>query len=95
MRYKEKNNNKKIVKQGFIQGVIMLIFSQIIIKILGLAYKLYLTNKDGFGDAGNAIYSAGFRNICITFNFISYWCTKCSSKNDFRKSFARRPKRRT
>ena len=53
--------NKKIKKQGFIQGIMALIFSQIIIKILGLVYKLYLTNKQGFGDAGNAIYSSGFQ----------------------------------
>lgn len=53
--------NKKVMKQGFIQGVFALIFSQVIIKILGLVYKLYLTNKEGFGDAGNAIYSAGFQ----------------------------------
>jgi len=41
--------------------VLAIMFSQVLIKILGLAYKLYLTNKDGFGDAGNAIYSAGFQ----------------------------------
>ena len=35
-------------------------FSQVIIKILGLIYKLYLTNRPGFGDAGNAIYSSGY-----------------------------------
>ncbi len=56
-----KERNKKVVKQGFIQGIAALIFSQVIIKILGLIYKLYLTNKEGFGDAGNAIYSAGFQ----------------------------------
>lgn len=54
-------NTKKIAKQGFIQGIVALIFSQVLIKILGLVYKLYLTNKEGFGDAGNAIYSAGFQ----------------------------------
>lgn len=53
--------NKKIKKQGFIQGILALIFSQILIKILGLVYKLYLTNKQGFGDTGNAIYSSGFQ----------------------------------
>ena len=36
-------------------------FSQLIIKIVGLIYKLYLTNKDGFGDTGNAIYNSGFQ----------------------------------
>lgn len=54
-------NKSRVVKQGFVQGIIALLFSQVIIKILGLVYKLYLTNKAGFGDTGNAIYSAGFQ----------------------------------
>ena len=36
-------------------------FSQVIIKIVGLVYKVYLTNKQGFGDHGNAIYNSGFQ----------------------------------
>lgn len=52
--------HKKNKKQGLMNGIIALMFSQVIIKILGLAYKWYLTNKEGFGDRGNAIYSAGF-----------------------------------
>lgn len=35
--------------------------SQIIIKVLGLVYSLYLTNKRGYGDEGNAICMAGFQ----------------------------------
>lgn len=38
-----------------------LCFLGVIIKILGLVYKLYLTNRPGFGDEGNAIYSSGFQ----------------------------------
>lgn len=48
-------------KQSFMQGIMTLMFSQVVIKIFGLIYKLYLTNKSGFGDAGNAIYSSGFQ----------------------------------
>ena len=55
-------NNKK---QTFMQGVMVLMFSQIIIKIAGLLYKIYLTNKVGFGDTGNAIFSAGFQIYTI------------------------------
>ena len=55
-----KKDNKKITKQSFMQGVMALMFSQAIIKVLGLVYKWYLTNREGFGDSGNAIYSAGF-----------------------------------
>ena len=43
------------------QGIIAIMFSQVIIKLLGLVYKLYLTNREGFGDNGNAIYSSGFQ----------------------------------
>lgn len=48
-------------KQGFMQSVMVLMISQFIIKIAGLLYKIYLTNKSGFGDTGNAIYSSGFQ----------------------------------
>ena len=51
----------KAKKQTFIQGIGTLLFSQIFAKILGLGYKLYLTNKEGFGDAGNGIYSSSFQ----------------------------------
>lgn len=47
------------------QAIFTLMFSQVIIKILGLAYKLYLTNKEGFGDSGNAISSSGFQIYAI------------------------------
>lgn len=55
-----KEDAKELKKESFMQGVLALMFSQVLIKILGLVYKLYLTNKEGFGDSGNAIYSAGF-----------------------------------
>ena len=54
---KEKKTYKR---ESFMQGVFAMMFSQVLIKLLGLVYKLYLTNREGFGDEGNAIYSAGF-----------------------------------
>ena len=42
-------------------GVMTLIGSQIIVKLVGLIYKVYLTNKEGFGDTGNAIYNGGYQ----------------------------------
>lgn len=48
-------------KETFIQGVVTLIFSQVIIKLLGLIYTLYLTNREGFGDKGNGIVAAGYQ----------------------------------
>ena len=54
----EKN---KLKKTSFMQNVLVLMVSQVLIKVLGLVYKLYLTNREGFGDKGNAIYSSGFQ----------------------------------
>ena len=51
----------KVKKESFMQGVMTIMFSQILIKVLGLIYTLYLTNRDGFGDAGNAIYISGYQ----------------------------------
>ena len=48
-------------KESFLQGIIYLMTSQIIIKVLGMIYSLYLTNKKGFGDEGNAICMSGFQ----------------------------------
>lgn len=55
---KAKTNNKK---QSFMKGVLILMVSQVIIKLLGFAYRWYMTNKPGFGDEGNGLYGAGFQ----------------------------------
>ncbi len=52
---------KKDKKQTFMNGVMTLIFSQIIVKLVGIIYKVYLTNRYGFGDTGNAIYNGGYQ----------------------------------
>ena len=54
----EKNINKK---QSFMAGVMTIMFAQIIIKLLGLVYRLVITNIDYFGDEGNGLYGAGFQ----------------------------------
>lgn len=61
----------KAKKQSFMQGIITLMFSQVVIKIFGLIYKLYLTNKKGFGDAGNAIYNSGFQIYALLLTIAS------------------------
>ena len=53
----EKTNKK----QSFMEGVMTLLFAQIVVKLLGLAYRLVITNVDGFGDEGNGLYGAGFQ----------------------------------
>ena len=31
------------------------------IKVFGVIYNIYMTNKTGFGDEGNAIYMSGYQ----------------------------------
>ena len=43
------------------KNVVILICSQLLIKSLGLIYKLVITNMEGFGDVGVGYYSAGYQ----------------------------------
>ena len=70
----------KIKKESILQGILALLFSQILIKIIGLAYKLYLTNREGFGDSGNAIYSGGFQIYALLLTFSSTGVPNAISK---------------
>ena len=62
------------------QGIIAIMFSQVLIKLLGLIYKLYLTNKEGFGDEGNAIYSSGFQIYALLLTLSSIGVPNAISK---------------
>ena len=55
-------------------------FSQVIIKIIGLMYKLYLTNKKGFGDMGNAIYGSSFQIYALFLTISSIGVPNAISK---------------
>lgn len=74
---KEKIANKK---ETFMQGVVTIMFSQILIKVLGLIYTLYLTNRDGFGDAGNAIYASGYQIYALLLTVSSIGVPNAISK---------------
>lgn len=52
---------KKRAKETFSQSVFALMVSQVIVKLLGLFYRLYLTNRNNYGDEGNAISGASFQ----------------------------------
>lgn len=71
---------KILKKESFMQGILAIMFSQILIKLLGLIYKLYLTNKEGFGDVGNAIYSSGFQIYALLLTLSSIGVPNAISK---------------
>ena len=55
----EENKTKK--STSFMKNVVILMCSQLLIKFLGLIYKLVITNIEGFGDTGVGYYSAGYQ----------------------------------
>lgn len=76
----ETENKKRIKKEGFMQSVLVLMVSQLVIKLLGLIYKIYLTNKEGFGDTGNAIYSSGYQIYALLLTISSIGVPNAISK---------------
>lgn len=77
VRHKNNNRNKK---EGFMQGVLTLMFSQVLIKILGLVYTLYLTNREGFGDKGNGICASGYQIYALLLTISSIGVPSAISK---------------
>lgn len=61
-------------------GIISLIISQIFIKVFGVLYSLYLTNKKGFGDEGNAIYMSGYQIYALLLTISSIGVPNAISK---------------
>lgn len=48
-------------KNKFMNDVGIILLSQFAVKILGLVYRMVITNIQGFGDAGNGFYTTGFQ----------------------------------
>ena len=76
----EESGKKQPNKETFLQGVVTLIFSQVLIKLLGLIYTLYLTNRSGFGDRGNGIVAAGYQIYAMLLTISSIGVPNAISK---------------
>ena len=72
-------------KETFMQGVITLIFSQLLIKLLGLVYSLYLGYK------GNAIVAAGYQIYAMLLTISSIGVPNAISKLVSERIALRRP----
>lgn len=76
----EEIKKKTYKKETFLQGVVTLIFSQVLIKLLGMVYTLYLTNRSGFGDKGNGIVAAGYQIYAMLLTISSIGVPSAISK---------------
>lgn len=52
---------KKENKTSFLKNIAMLMFSQVVVKILGLLYRVVIVDAEGFGNTGNGYYSTGYQ----------------------------------
>lgn len=72
--------DKKLNKTSFLKNVIILFVAHIFIKIIGVINKIYLTNRQGFGDEGNAIYSSAFQIYALFLTISSIGIPNAVSK---------------
>lgn len=67
----EQTVKKKSKNTSFMKNVLILMCSEIIVKVLGLVYRLVITNVEGFGDAGLGYYSAGYQIYALLLTLCS------------------------
>lgn len=70
----------KIRLTDFVNGIMSLVISQIFIKVFGVIYSIYMTNKTGFGDEGNAIYMSGYQIYALLLTVSSIGVPNAISK---------------
>ena len=72
--------NRKLKKTSFLKNVAILVVAHVFIKIIGIVNKIYLTNRQGFGDGGNAIYSSAFQVYALFLTITSVGIPNAVSK---------------
>lgn len=77
---KIKNRNNKLKKSSFLKNIVVLLSAHLLIKVIGVANKIYLTNREGFGDEGNAIYSSAFQIYALFLTISSMGIPNAVSK---------------
>ena len=75
-----RKKNRKLKKTSFLKNVVILVVAHVFIKIIGIVNKIYLTNREGFGDEGNAIYSSAFQVYALFLTITSVGIPNAVSK---------------
>ncbi len=65
---------------SFVMNVLTIIFAQLAVKILGFAYRMVITNIDGFGDMGNGYYNFGYQIYTLLLSISSIGIPSAISK---------------
>lgn len=70
-RIRKSQDFRKSFGKKFAYNVMLLVIAQILVKVLGLVYKIVIVNIPGFGDVGNGYYSAGYEIYALLLAFSS------------------------
>ena len=76
---------------SFLKNILMLMFSQVVVKVLGLVYKVVIVDVEGFGNTGNGYYATGYQIYMVLLaissigipNVISKLVSERTVKGDF------------
>ncbi len=73
-------NNVKKTSNSFMKNVLILICSEVLVKLLGFIYKLVITNIEGFGDVGVGYYNSGYQIYALMLTLSSIGIPSVISK---------------
>ncbi len=84
----------KTKTHSFMGNVAIILFAQIMVKLLGLVYRMVITNIEGFGNSGNGFYNAGFQVYTVLLaissvgipNAIAKMVSERAALNDYRSA---------
>lgn len=65
---------------SFMKNVIILMCSEILVKVLGMIYKLVITNMEGFGNTGAGYYASGYQIYALLLTLSSIGIPSVISK---------------
>lgn len=92
-------NNKSHLKKenttSFLKNVLMLMFSQVAVKALGLIYRVVIVDVENFGNVGNGYYATGYQIYMILLaisslgipNVLSKLVSERAAKGDYKSAY--------
>lgn len=83
---------KKETSASFLKNILFLMFSQVVVKLLGLVYRVAIVDAEGFGNTGNGYYSTGYQVYMILLaissmgigNVVSKLVSERTARGDYR-----------
>lgn len=83
---------KKENSTSFLKNIMFLMFSQVVVKLLGLVYRVAIVDAEGFGNTGNGYYATGYQVYMVLLaiscmgigNVVSKLVSERAAKGDFK-----------